>query len=308
VKKIAFLFPGQGSQAPKMGKDFADSFSIAKQTFEEANDVLGRGLSKIIFEGPESDLTLTKNSQTAIFVVSVAIARVLMQQMPQIQPSVCSGLSLGEYTALWGAHRISFEKALLLVQKRADLMNEACEKNKGTMAAVLGMEAGLVEKALYGIDGVWIANYNCPGQIVISGTVAGVENGSIALKNAGARRVLPLHVHGAFHSGLMKSAQEGLSPFLESCPLLASKTSFVMNVPGDFVSDETKIRDYLKQQVTCSVRWEQGVLAMDAAGVDEYIEVGFGKTLLGLNKKMNLKAASLSVGKVEDLETLACSC
>ena len=308
MKKSAFIFPGQGSQTIAMGKDFAQNFSIAKETFEEANDVLKTNLSKLIFEGPLEELTLTKNSQPAIFIVSVAIAKVLNQQLPSIRPSVCSGLSLGEYTALWASGRISFQEALLLVQKRAELMNEACEKTTGTMAAVLGMSEELILKGLQGIDGVWIANYNCPNQIVISGTFSGVEAATSALKALGAKRVIGLQVHGAFHSGLMESAEIGLSPYLDKMLIQASEIDFVMNVPGDFVQDPLKIKQFLKEQVTHSVRWQQGICAIDAAGIDEYIEIGVGKTLLGLNKKMNLKAPTLSIEKVEDLEMLACSC
>lgn len=308
MKRTAFLFPGQGSQAPGMGRDFAASFSIAKETFEEANDALGRDLSKVIFEGSAEELTQTKNSQPAIFVVSAAILRVLNQQIPDVQPAICSGLSLGEYTALWASGRIGFKEALLLVQKRADLMNEACEKTRGTMAAVLGLSGEEVENAVKGIEGVWVANYNCPGQVVISGTLQGVELASQALKSRGAKRVILLPVHGAFHSGLMKSAEEGLAPVIAKVPLMDSKIGFVMNVPGQFVENPSDIRTFLTEQVTHSVRWEQGMKAMDQRGVDEYLEIGFGKTLVGLGKKMGLSAPLGALEKIEDLETLACSC
>jgi len=170
------------------------------------------------------------------------------------------------------------------------------------MAAVLGSEAKVVEKVCQETDGVWIANFNCPGQIVISGTKAGVEKAAAALKAAGAKRVLPLTVHGAFHSGLMKLAQEGLAPFIAAAPIVESAVGFVMNVPGDFVHSTDEIRRNLTQQVTHSVRWEQGIRSM--AGIELFLEIGCGKTLAGLNKKIGVAAATVSIDKVEDLERI----
>jgi [acyl-carrier-protein] S-malonyltransferase len=315
MKKIAFIFPGQGAQYPGMGKDFAASFAIARETFEEADEILGENLSKIIFEGPESELTQTKNSQLAIFVMSAAVLRTLQSQLPDLVPSICSGLSLGEYTALWASGRLSFKETLLLIRERARLMNEACEKVSGAMAAVLGMGGAEVEAAIRGIPGAWVANYNCPGQIVISGTKEGVEAASSALKGAGAKRVLPLQVHGAFHSGLMKSAQEGLTPFIDRAPLVDSKIEFVMNVPGNFIQSLSDIRRHLASQVTHSVRWEQGVRAIEEKKVDLYVEIGCGKTLTGLNRKIGVAAPTISIDKIGDLEEAArqiqgvlCSC
>ncbi len=302
MKKVVFLFPGQGAQYPGMGKDFYDAFTIAKETFQEADDLLQESLSKIIFEGPEELLTKTKNSQLAIFVVSVAITRVLQQQLPSLVPVACSGLSLGEYSALWATGRLSFKDALLLVRERARLMNEACEKVPGTMAAVLGMSAGEIDAALKGVPNVWVANYNCPGQTVISGTVDGVANGTQILKAAGAKRIIPLQVHGAFHSGLMRSAEEALAPFVAKAPLIESSIGFVMNAPGNFVVSLEEIRRQLVSQITHSVRWEQGIQAIDKKGVDLYLEIGCGKTLCGLNKKIGATAPSLSIDKLVDLE------
>ena len=187
MKKIATLFPGQGAQYVGMGKDFAESFAIARETFEEADEILNMRLSKIIFEGPEDLLMQTKYSQLAIFVTSMAILRVLQQQMPHLRPEICSGLSLGEYSALCASGKISFKDALLLIQKRAQFMQEAAEKMGGAMAAVLGLNAEDVSSALQGLKDVWVANYNCPGQIVISGTKEGVEKGSEILKAKGAK-------------------------------------------------------------------------------------------------------------------------
>ena len=302
MKRYVFIFPGQGAQYSGMGKDFAEAFPIARQTFEEADDLLGENLSKVIFEGPESELTKTKNSQLGIFVMSAAVCRTLQDQI-EIIPSVCSGLSLGEYTALWASGRLSFKEALLLVRERARLMNEACERTAGTMAAVLGMGNSELEKAIAGIEGVWVANYNCPGQIVISGTKEGVERASVALKEAGAKRVLPLQVHGAFHSGLMKGAQEGLTPFVDRAPLVESKIGFVMNAPGGFVHSLAEIRRNLASQVTHSVRWEQGIRAMEK--IDLYLEIGCGKTLGGLNRKIGVAAPTISIDQIENLDEAA---
>ncbi len=302
MKKFAFLFPGQGAQYPGMGKDFWANFAIAKETFQEADDLLKESLSKVIFEGSEAELTKTKNSQMGIFVMSVAITRVLQQQVPSLVPTIAAGLSLGEYSALWASGRLSFKDTLLLVRERARLMNEACEQTTGIMAAVLGMNAADIDAALRDAPEVWVANYNCPGQTVISGTKAGVENGCQLLKAAGAKRLIPLQVHGAFHSGLMQSAETGLAPFVEKAPLIDTNVGFVMNASGDFVSSLEEIRRQLISQVTHSVRWEQGVAAIEKHKVDLYLEIGCGKTLSGLNKKIGVAAPTLSVDKLADLE------
>ena len=181
-------------------------------------------------------------------------------------------------------------------------MNEACEKTSGTMAAVLGLEAAEVEEALHGLSNVWIANYNCPGQIVISGTKEGVEKAAVPLKAKGAKRVLPLTVHGAFHSGLMQSAQDGLAPFIQAAPIIDSQIGFVMNVPGGFVHSIDDIRSNLTSQVTQSVCWDQGIRSMN--GIELFLEIGCGKTLAGLNKKIGVAAPTLSIDKVEDLDRI----
>lgn len=307
-KNIAFLFPGQGAQYPGMGKDFAASFAVARETFEEADDLLGENLSRVVFEGPADLLTETKHSQLGIFVTSLAILRTIQQQLPEWKPSVCAGLSLGEYSALFASGRLGFKETLLLVRQRAILMNEACERTSGTMAAVLGLDAASIDAALRGQPEVWVANYNCPGQIVISGTMKGVENGSRILKEKGAKRVLPLAVHGAFHSGLMQLAQDGLSPFIAAAPIEESFVSFVMNVPGRLVVSSQDVKRYLTDQVTHSIRWEQGIRSME--GIELFLEIGCGKTLTGLNKKIGVAGLTQSIDKVADLEQIGglCSC
>lgn len=304
----AYLFPGQGAQYPGMGKDFFDSFAIAKETFQEADDLLQENLSRIIFEGPEDLLTKTLYSQLGIFVTSIAILRTVMQQMPGLTPFIAAGLSLGEYSALHASGKLGFKETLFLVQKRATFMNVACETTNGTMAAVLGINAAEIEKALQGSPEIWVANYNCPGQTVISGTVAGVDAAARLLKEKGAKRVIPLVVHGAFHSGLMQSAQESLTSFVLDAPIQDSSIHLVMNVPGTRVDSVEMIKDCLIRQVTHSIRWEQGIVAMAHEGVDRFIEMGCGRTLSGMNKKIGVSGETLSIEKVEHLELLGALC
>lgn len=306
-KKIAFLFPGQGAQYPGMGKEFAENFTTARQTFQEADDLLGRHLSKIIFQGPEQLLTETRNSQLGIFVTSVAMLRVLQEQLPALKPSICSGLSLGEYTALFATGRLGFAECLSLVKYRGEYMNKACENTKGAMAVVLGLDAEEVEKMVKEVNrprDLWVANYNCPGQVVISGTIEGIEAGTQAAKAKGAKRVLPLQVHGAFHSGLMHSAEKHLTPHIDHAPVKDSSVEFVMNVVGAPVKDTAQIKENLIKQVTHSVQWEQGVRYMISAHVDLFIEIGCGKTLTGFNKRIAATAPTVSVEKPEDLKAI----
>lgn len=306
TKKIAFLFPGQGAQYPGMGKDFFDQFAVAKETFQEADDLLHFSLSKLIFSGSLEELTLTKNAQPAIFVESLALLRVLKKEMSALDPQATAGLSLGEYSALTAAGKLTFKEALLLVQKRAELMHSACEKNKGTMAAVLGMEAEIVEKLLLPLakDQVFPANFNTPGQVVISGSVPGVEKASLLLKEKGAKKVIPLKVHGAFHSDLMEEARISLAPEIEKTAFLESPIKVAMNVPGDFVQDIKKMKEFLIAQLVSPVRWQKCVEALDRSGIDLFIEIGPGKTLSAMNRKIQPKGSTLSLEKVSDLELI----
>lgn len=306
-KKIAYIFPGQGSQYPGMGTDFFSQYKEAQHLFEEADDILGRKLSSIILQGPVDILTETHNSQTAIFVMSMALLRVLEKNFPFLKPSVCGGLSLGEYTALTASDRLDFKDCLPLVQRRGQYMSDACNSSEGTMAVVLGLDAEMVEnmvKELALPKDLWAANFNCPGQVVISGTKKGIEIGSEAAKTRGAKRVLPLSVHGAFHSGLMQPAEDRLAPFIHEIALKKSAVEFVMNVPGDFVREDKEIHQHLIKQVTHSVRWEQSIRQMNNAGIDLFIEIGCGKTLAGFNKRIGVQAPTVSIEKVEDLENL----
>lgn len=296
-KKIAFIFPGQGAQYPGMGRDFYEQFDEARAVFQEADAILGFAFSDLIFNGPAEELTQTKNSQLAIFITSIAILRVL-----NLKPVVCSGLSLGEYSALVAAGKLPFREALLLVQARGQLMQEACLKSPGTMVVVLGLEPALIQEAIAPIDNVWIANLNCPGQVVIAGTKEGIEQASIVLKEKGARRVLPLEVSGAFHSGLMKSAQEGLKPYIDGLELNETDIEIVMNVPGDYVSNLDEMQKNMIDQVTHSVLWQKGIEAQVKRGIDLFIEIGPGKTLSGMNKRIGVEVETISLEKVEDLQ------
>lgn len=306
-RNIAFIFPGQGAQYPGMGKDFFTQYSICKNTFEEAEDILKRNLSDIIFNGPEDVLKETKNSQVAIYVFSIALVRLLEQLFPALVPQVCAGLSLGEYSALTVAKKISFSDCLPIVQFRAQEMNNACQTTQGTMAVIIGLEGEEVEKIVKEVNlpqDLWAANFNCPGQVVISGTIRGIAAGTEAAKQKGAKRVLPLQVSGAFHSGLMRSAEEKLATKLYRTQLIQSPISLVMNVPGDYVKESDQIIQNLIKQVTSPVRWEQGIRAMDKNEVELYLELGPGKTLSGLNERIKVKGKTLNIGKIEDLSLL----
>jgi [acyl-carrier-protein] S-malonyltransferase len=300
MNKIAFIFPGQGAQYVGMAKDFYEAFPIVRETFEEASKILSIDFTKLILEGPESELTLTKNSQPAIFVVSAAILRCIQQQYPYLEPTVCAGLSLGEYTALFASGRLSFPDALKIVAARGKFMQEACQESQGTMRVVLGLDSSLVAQNLP--PDVWIANLNCPGQVVIAGSADAMPKAEELLKAAGAKRILPLDVSGAFHTPLMKSAQEKLTPYLLSVVLKGNATPLVMNVPGDFVDSIPEIRQHLIAQVASATQWEKGIRLLD--DVEFFIEIGPGKTLTGMNKKIGVKGQTLNIEKTTDLAQL----
>ena len=308
MHKWAFIFPGQGTQYTGMGKDFYDAFPVAKEVFQEADEILQQNFSSIIFEGSSEILTLTKNSQIAIYLVSMAILRVLQTQIPLFKPAICAGLSLGEYTALVASEKISFSDCLKLVQVRAEAMHEACRETKGTMQVVLGLTEELVAEALQEISPksgpVWIANINCPGQIVIAGRIKNITIATEYLKQKGAKRIIDLEVAGAFHSGLMQSAKEKLFDKIENAAIYESKICFTMNVPGKIVDSVSMIKQYLLEQVTSPVRWQQSILAMQDFGLQAYLEIGPGKTLSGMNKRIGVQDPTLHIEKVADLDGL----
>lgn len=306
-KKIAWIFPGQGAQYPGMGKGFYENFSIAREVFEQANDVLKRDLSSIVLNGPEETLTETKNSQVGIFVTSIALLRVIQSEFPDYMIDYTAGLSLGEYTALTAANKLSFEPCLSLVQYRGEFMNDACRNTQGAMAVVLGLSGEEVEAIVRDVNlpnDLWAANFNCPGQVVLSGTAKGVEVGAKVALEKGAKRVLPLQVHGAFHSGLMKEAEKRLTPFVQDAPITTGDAELVMNVTGTTVSDISSIKQNLVSQVTHPVRWEQSIRHLMEQGIELFIEVGCGKTLSGFNKRIKVPVPTISIEHPEDLEKL----
>lgn len=307
MTKLGVLFPGQGAQYVGMGKDFYTSFSVAKEVFQQADDLLLFNLSKLIFEGPAEELSLTKYCQAAIYVTSFAIWSVIRQEFGAIAPFATAGLSLGEYTALTAAGVLSFEEGVKLVKHRGELMHTSAVKNPGSMAVVLGLTEEQVEQQIAPLrpdQYVWVANLNCPGQVVISGSKSGLDAAAEVLKKGGAKRVLPLDVSGAFHSGFMSEAKEFLKDHIEQTHFSESSCRVVMNVPGDFVEDTATIRENLIQQVVSPVYWEKGIRALEGAGVTHYLEIGPGKTLAGMNKRIGVQGETLSVDSVESLRIL----
>jgi [acyl-carrier-protein] S-malonyltransferase len=306
MKRIAFIFPGQGAQYIGMGKDFYAAYPAAKQVFEQADDILHMKLSQSIFSGSESELTQTKNSQPAIFVTSLALLEVLKSLYGPIVPHATAGLSLGEYSALCASGHMQFADGLTLVQKRGEFMHEACEQIHGTMAVVLGLDDDAIVSAVDALNmpqEIWTANFNCPGQVVISGTKRGIEAATDALSKKGAKRILPLQVHGAFHSGLMQQAQEKLTDFINQTTFSESNVLIGMNATGNFASSLDEIRKNLISQVVSPVRWHASVSKI-APKVDLFIEVGPGKTLAGMNKRIGVTTPTVSLEKLEDLPSI----
>ncbi|MBL6666055.1 MAG: ACP S-malonyltransferase [Flavobacteriaceae bacterium] len=281
----AYLFPGQGSQFPGMGKDLFDRFEIAKEMFQASDEILGFDLSTILLEGSKEDLQQTRVTQPAIYLHSVITAKVMGIDF---QPDAVAGHSLGEFSALTAAGAIDFESGLKLVSKRAEAMQKACNLSEGTMAAVLGLEDNIVEEICQQTAGVVVAaNYNCPGQLVISGSLDAITSACEDLKAAGARRALVLPVGGAFHSPLMEPARTELANAIDSTNFSAPLCPIYQNTTASAVSDPEEIQKNLIAQLTAPVRWTQSVNAMIEAGITNYIEVGPGKVLQGLIRKIS---------------------
>lgn len=280
----AYVFPGQGSQFSGMGKDLYDQHSAAKELFHKANDILGFDITKIMFEGTDEELKATKVTQPAIFLDSVIRYKVLVTE----KPHMVAGHSLGEFSALVANETLSFEDGLLLVSKRALAMQKACELQASTMAAVLGLDDAKVEEVCQSISPeiVVAANYNCPGQLVISGSIEGINIACEKLKEAGARRALPLPVAGAFHSPLMQPAQAELEAAIMSTPFNTPICPVYQNVNAAPSTNPDEIKQNLITQLTGAVRWTQSVQRMVADGATKFTEIGPGKVLQGLIKKI----------------------
>jgi [acyl-carrier-protein] S-malonyltransferase len=302
MRKIAFLFPGQGSQYPGMGRELAHEFPCARRAFEAADQALGFPLSKLCFEGPAEDLQLTANAQPAILAASVAAAEVLSEK--GVRADFVAGHSLGEYSALVAAGSLALEEAARLVRKRGQYMQEAVPVGQGAMAALLGLEAGKVEEVCREAareEVVSPANFNSPGQIVISGHKGAVSRAVELARARGAKRAILLNVSAPFHCALMKSAGERLAKDLELAPIRDPQIPLVNNVDAELVRSAAGVRDGLERQVTAPVRWNQAMRVLGSEDVECFIEVGPGKVLSGLLRQINSQAQCL---RVEDTATL----
>ena len=299
MSQIAFIFPGQGAQEPGMGKDFYENSASAREVFDQAESLLGLDMKKLCFE-ENDELNITEYTQIALLTACMAMERVVCEQ--GVAPQVTAGLSLGEYCAIVSAGGMELSDAMRLVRKRGILMQEAVPAGQGSMAAVLGMDGPFIEKVLEGREGVWIANYNCPGQIVITGYKTPVEEASKALQEAGAKRVLPLNVSGPFHSPLMQPAGEGLKEIFAGMKMSPLKVPYVTNVTAEYVDDIAQTEELLIRQVSSSVRWQQSVEKMIAAGVDTFVEIGPGRTLNGFLRKIDRQVKGYNIRTWEEMQ------
>lgn len=298
MKKIAFLYPGQGAQTTGMGKDFYDSSLVSRAVFEEGSEILRIDLASLCFT-PNGLLDRTDYTQIAMVATCIAMTREIEKQ--GLKADITAGLSLGEYAAICTAGGMSYEDALHTVWYRGNLMQQAAEAGKGGMAAVLGLTGEAVSQVTDTIKGVSVANYNCPGQIVITGDKAALDTAAKELKNAGARRVLPLKVSGPFHSPYMKGAGESLRKKLEQASWKDLKIPYVTNVDAGLVTEIDKTPDLLERQVSSPVHWEQSVRRMMDWGVDYFLEIGPGHTLSGFLSRIDRSAKSYTINTVEDM-------
>lgn len=303
--KTAFIFPGQGAQYAGMGKDFYEQLPVCRDVIDKASKASGLDIPALCFEENEK-LHITEYTQIAMLAVETAMLRALEERGGYSQ--VNAGLSLGEYGALIASGVMSEEDAFRVVRKRGIYMQEAVPKG-GAMAAVMGAEAPLIEEVCEKTEGiVSIANYNCPGQIVITGEEAAVARAGENLKTAGARRIVPLKVSGPFHSQMLTGAGEKLGEVLENVEIKEFSVPYVTNVTAQYVTEPSKVKELLVQQVSSSVRWQQCVERMITDGVDTFVEIGPGKTLTGFMRKINRNVKVLNIEKIEDLDKAVKEC
>jgi len=299
--KIAFIYPGQGAQKCFMGQDFYNMYPKCAEIFDKAEDALDISVKDLCFrENPLLDQT--QYTQPAMVTTCLGITAVLQDM--GIEPDVTAGLSLGEYAAIAAAGGMDYIDAIRLVRRRGVFMEEAVPSGKGAKTAVLGMDAGAIEKVLEEFENVFIANYNCPGQIVITGMKEGVEAAGVKLTEAGAKRCIPLVVSGPFHSIYLKEAGAKLRKHMEEITFNELAIPYITNVTATYVSDKDDIPSLLEKQICSSVRWQQSVETMIADGVDTFIEIGPGKTLAGFIKKIDREVKVINVSCVEDIETV----
>lgn len=297
--KTAIVFPGQGAQYVGMGKEFYEKYPVCREVMQRASQVTGLDIPKLCFE-ENQELNITEYTQIAMVAVEAAMLKAAQEE--GLQADVYAGLSLGEYTALIGAGVLSLDDAFAVVRQRGIFMQEAVPQG-GAMTAVLGLAGEMIESVCQGVPGpVWVANYNCPGQVVITGMEEAVKEAESKLKEAGARRCLPLKVSGPFHSPLLQPAAEKLKGVLNEISVGQIQVPYVTNVTGDYVEDSSQVKELLAKQVASSVRWQQGVEAMAAQGVDTFIEIGPGKTLSGFLRKIDKSLKGYHIETPQDLE------
>ena len=300
MSKIAFMFPGQGAQYVGMGKEFYENNEKSRQIYEQASAAVGLDIEALCFE-ENTDINITEYTQIAMLTTEVAMMQAVLD--PGVKPDVTGGLSLGEYSALVASGVMDFEDCAKVVRKRGIYMQDEVPAGEGGMAAIIAMDADKILEVLENVDGiVGIANYNCPGQIAISGEKAAVEKACELLKEAGAKRCIPLNVSGPFHSPMLKGAGEKLAKELEHVTIHDIAIPYVTNVTGDFVKDSGEVKDLLAAQVSNSVKWIQCVEAMLEDGVDTFIEIGPGRTLSSFVKKINKEVTIVNVDKYADLD------
>ncbi len=301
MSRIAFIYPGQGAQVCGMGQDFYEQTETGKEVFDLATELLGFSVPELCFTKNDR-LDITEYTQAAMVTTSIAMTKVMEDR--GIQPDVAAGLSLGEYCALYAAGVMKAADAIKIVRKRGIYMQEEVPAGQGAMAAVLAMDAADIEAVLAEIDGVEIANYNCPGQIVISGRTEAVNEACGKLKEAGAKRTVRLNVSGPFHSSMLTGAGEKLGKELEKVEFHTPRIPYVANVTGGYVTDAGDVKSLLEKQVSSSVKWQQSVSAMIEDGVDTFIEIGPGKTLAGFMKKIDRSKRVMNVEKLTDVDTV----